>query len=87
LERNMKSDKLGPIPLLKQAFDMAVREDGWAFLAAVGIHLSQLDPGFDPRTYGFKQLLQLIKAYPNIFEFKEYHPKLGSPTYSIRIKE
>ena len=85
MKRNEKSEKSGPIPLLKQAFDMAVREDGWALLSSVGLNLSQLDPGFDPRTYGFKQLSQLIKAYPNIFELKEYEPKAGSPIFSIRL--
>jgi hypothetical protein len=39
-----------PTPLLKQAFDIAVQEDGWAFLGTLGHHLRQLDPGFDART-------------------------------------
>ncbi len=84
-EKNEKSDKSDPIPLLKQAFDMAVREDGWAPLSDVGHHLRQLDPSFDPRTYRFKQLLQLITAYPNLFEIKEYEPKSGPPIFSIRL--
>lgn len=59
-----------PIPLLKQAFEMAVGEDGWAQLGTIGTFLLQLDPGFDPRTYGFKQLSQLIKAYSKLFEVR-----------------
>jgi uncharacterized LabA/DUF88 family protein len=82
LEKNEKSD---PIPLLKQAFEMAVREDEWALLSDVGLHLRQLDPGFDPRTYRYKQLLQLITAYPKIFELKKYEPKAGPPIFSIRL--
>jgi uncharacterized LabA/DUF88 family protein len=59
-----------PLPLLKQAFEMAVGEDGWAQLGTIGTFLLQLDPGFDPRTYGFKQLSQLIKAYSKLFEVR-----------------
>ena len=59
-----------PLPLLKQAFEMAVGEDGWAQLGSIGTFLLQLDPGFDPRTYGFKQLSQLIRAYSKLFEVR-----------------
>ncbi|MBQ6480314.1 MAG: NYN domain-containing protein, partial [Anaerolineaceae bacterium] len=54
-----------PIPLLKKAFDLAAQENGWAFLGSLGHHLRQLDPGFDSRTFGFKQLSLLIQAYPD----------------------
>ncbi len=50
------------MPLFKRAFDLAVQDDGWAFLGALGHHLRQLDPGFDPRTYGYKQLSLLVKG-------------------------
>ena len=45
-----------PLPLLMRAFDLAVQDDGWAFLGVMGSHIRQLDPSFDPRTYGYKQL-------------------------------
>jgi len=51
-----------PLPLLKNAFDLAEQEDGWAFLGTLGGRLRQLDPGFDSRTYGFNQLSQLVKS-------------------------
>ncbi len=65
-----KAKILEPIPILKEAFEMALREDGWAHLGTMGDYLRQLDPGFDPRSYGFKQLSQLVKAHSNIFELK-----------------
>jgi NYN domain/OST-HTH/LOTUS domain len=61
--------KISP-DVFKRAFDLAVQEDGWAFLGTLGSHLRQLDPGFDPRTYGYKQLSLLIKGHPEIFEIK-----------------
>jgi uncharacterized LabA/DUF88 family protein len=75
------------LSLLKNAFDMAVQEDGWAFLGAMGNHLRQLDPGFDSRTYGHKQLSQLIKAYPNKFEIKEKKSKSGPSIINVKFKE
>jgi len=75
------------LPLLKEAFEMAVREDGWSHLADFGSRLLQLDPGFDPRTYGYKQLSQLIKAYPNIFEIKSNKVKKGPTILYVKLKE
>ncbi len=86
-EKNEKTDKSDPIPLLKQAFDMAVREDGWALLSDLGLDLRELDPSFDPRTYGFKQLSELIKEYSNIFEINEYKHKSGPTIFSLKFKE
>ena len=53
-----------------QAIEMAVMEDGWALLGTVGNNMRKLDPAFDSRTYGHKQLSLLIKSEPNIFETK-----------------
>jgi hypothetical protein len=67
-ERGEPGPKFDPVPLLKGAFDMAVHEDGWANLGEIGFYLRQLDPGFDPRTYGFKQLSQLINSQKVLFD-------------------
>jgi hypothetical protein len=77
--------KFDPVPLLRGAFDMAVQEDGWANLGTIGFYLRQVDPGFDPRTYGFKQLSQLIKAYPDLFEIK-FQEESGQTTVYVRLK-
>jgi uncharacterized LabA/DUF88 family protein len=73
--------------LLKNAYDMAVQEDGWAFLGAIGNHLRQLDPGFDSRTYGYKQLSQLIKAYPKNFDIKEQKSRSGPSIINVKLME
>jgi uncharacterized LabA/DUF88 family protein len=83
IERNKKID---PIPLLKGAFEMAVQEDGWANLATMGIYLHQLDPGFDPRTYGFKQLNQLIRNFPGRFELR-FHEEDGRSVVYVKDRE
>lgn len=75
-----------PMPLLEQAFDMAVQEDGWARLDLIGSALYQLDPGFDPRTYGQRQLSRLIKSLKDQFEMKSQ--ELNSSTLIlVKMKE
>ena len=76
-----------PLPLLKNAFDMAEQEDGWAFLGTLGGRLRQLDPGFDSRTYGFNSLSQLVKAQKNTFEIKENKSRSGPSLIYIRLKD
>ena len=76
-----------PLPLLKNAFDLAEQEDGWAFLGTLGGRLRQLDPGFDSRTYGFNQLSQLVKAQKDTFEIKENKSRSGPSLIYIKLKE
>ncbi len=75
-----------PMPLLGQAFDMAVQEDGWARLDLMGTALYQLDPGFDPRTYGQRQLSRLIRSLKDTFEVRSQEMD-GSTLFLVRIKE
>ena len=73
-------------PLFKSAFDVAMQDDGWTFLGALGHHLRQLDPGFDPRTYGYKQLSLLVKGHPEMFEIKPARGKGAAQIY-VKLKK
>jgi len=75
-----------PMPLLEQAFDMAVQEDGWARLDVMGSNLYQLDPGFDPRTYGQKQLSRLVGNFKDTFEMR-IQENDGSTLFYVKMKE
>jgi hypothetical protein len=86
-DREDKTGKYDPVPLLKGALDMAVHEDGWANLGEIGFYLRQLDPGFDPRTYGFKQLSQLIKSQQTLFEVQSRGDEAGGAAIYIRMRE
>ncbi|MBF8962037.1 NYN domain-containing protein [Pontibacter sp. FD36] len=73
-----------PVPMLKEAFQMAVGEDGWAHLGAIGTSLRLLDPAFDPRTFGYSQLIQLIKAHKDLFTIRKEDDKGSSAVYVKR---
>jgi uncharacterized LabA/DUF88 family protein len=80
------SEEPDPMPMLSQAYEMAVGQDGWAPLAGMGNALYQLDPSFDPRTYGHKQLSRLIKSLKDQFDMRS-HEIAGSPIIFVRTKE
>ncbi|MGZ5453451.1 MAG: NYN domain-containing protein [Candidatus Aminicenantales bacterium] len=86
-KREDEGPKFDPVPLLKGAFDMAVHEDGWANLGEIGFYLRQLDPGFDPRTYGFKQLSQLINSQKTLFDVHSRGEEGGGAAIYIRLRE
>ncbi|MBO9368299.1 MAG: NYN domain-containing protein [Chloroflexi bacterium] len=75
-----------PLPLLRKAYEMAAREDGWARLDAMGSALYQLDPGFDPRTYGHRQLSRLVGSLKEVFEMRT-HEIDGSTLFYVRLRE
>ena len=73
--------------LLKSAFDLAVQDDGWAFLGVLGSRLRQLDPGFDSRTYGYKQLSLLIRAHSDVFAIRQVKNPDGNSAIYVRPKD
>ncbi|MEJ5239896.1 MAG: NYN domain-containing protein [Anaerolineales bacterium] len=75
-----------PLPLLRRAYEMAVREDGWARLDAMGSALYQLDPSFDPRTYGHRQLSRLVGSLKEVFEMRSREID-GSTLFYVRLRE
>jgi uncharacterized LabA/DUF88 family protein len=71
LNKEEKPEAPDPLPILLQGFELAAKEEEWAYLASMGNALRQLDPAFDPRTYGHQKLQSLIKDYPKTFVLKK----------------
>ena len=86
-QENTKINSPELVALLRNAFEVAVQDNGWASLGALGNHLRQLDPSFDSRTYGFRQLSSLIHAHPDLFEYKEAKKKDGNNIITVKMKE
>ena len=68
--REEKSDVSDPLNLLLEGFNLAAKEEEWIHLSSLGLVLRQLEPAFDPRTYGHQKLQSLIKQYPQTFTLK-----------------
>ncbi|TBZ50383.1 NYN domain-containing protein [Rhizobium leguminosarum bv. viciae] len=48
-------------PIIKKVIGQMETEDGWVPLGAVGTQLANLASDFDPRTYGFRKLSDLVR--------------------------
>ena len=68
-------------PIIKKVIAQMETEDGWVPLGAVGKQLANMASDFDPRTFGFRKLSDLIRK-TNSFEID--HPEGG--TIRIRTK-
>ncbi|ARO27245.1 Maebl [Rhizobium sp. S9] len=68
-------------PIIKRVIAQMETEDGWIPLGAVGTQLANLASDFDPRTFGFKKLSDLVKK-TNAFEVDHAE---GRP-FRIRLK-
>lgn len=75
-----------PMPVLSQAFEMAVGQDGWARLDVMGNAIYQVDPGFDPRTYGHKQLSRMLNKLRDKFEMRTKDLD-GQLIFYVKMKE
>jgi len=73
------------ISLLCDAVDDAADDSGWANPGMVGQLVANKLPDFDPRSYGFKKLGELIRA-TEAFEIKEDDPLTGTRGMFIRNK-
>jgi uncharacterized LabA/DUF88 family protein len=79
------ADPLQPVsaavPIINKVIAQMESEDGWVPLGEVGGRLSNLASDFDPRTFGFRKLSDLVRK-TNSFEIER--PKGG--LMRIRIK-
>ena len=71
--------------VVSQAVTASAGEDGWAFLGAVGVAVRKLDPAFDPRTFGHKQLSALVKSKPAVFRTRVSKNEHGSSVIDVRL--
>ena len=67
--------------MVTNAVALAQEEDGWALLSRVGNLMRQMDPAFDPRSYGMPgaRLSPLVKSRPDLFEISwgaDGHPMI-----------
>jgi uncharacterized LabA/DUF88 family protein len=51
--------------VIDKAFDISSGEDEVAYISQMGINLRRIDPSFDTRAFGFKNLTRLLENLPN----------------------
>ena len=63
---------------------VSIDDRGFVYMGELGIALRKLDPGFDPRTYGFASSTKLFKSLTNFFDFED---RDGGSSVYIRLKK
>ena len=81
LKRDRKLDTL-----LREAVDSASDDSGWASLGAVGNNLVRLASDFDPRSWGFRKLKDLVAAHPDYQLDERTPPGGGTSNLLVRSK-
>jgi len=84
-KQKAKTGILHPLKkLIINSINDLAEEDGWVFLSSLGNHIIKKDPSFDPRNYGFKKLVDIIK---NIGEITIEERAIGKNAHLyVRVK-
>lgn len=85
ISTKIKSDNKALLALVRNAVEDTTNEAGWSYLGSIGQNLINKAPEFDPRSYGYKKLLDLIESLGE-FEFKYSDPLSGSQAVHVRLK-
>ena len=75
----------GDWSLVIRAAADAAQDDGWAQLSGVGTLLRNLDPAFDPRTFGHKRLRTLVESRQDLFDVRVSSDQ-GPAVIDIRLR-
>ena len=81
----IKHDEKALLTLVQNAVEDTTNEAGWSYMGAIGQNLINKLPEFDPRSYGYKKLVDLIEGL-GAFEFKYSDPLSGSQSIHVRLK-
>lgn len=83
LPKNKITNKPIDLKILMNAFEMAVDDNGLAYMGEIGVALRKIDPSFDSRTYGFASITSLFKKLADLFEL--VYQDSGSSLY-VKLK-
>ena len=84
VEKQVESPSQLPVHIIKQVFDNQDAE--WITVASLGSQLKLMKTDFDPRTYGFKRLNDLVKGFPKIFEYDERTLENGHKHLYVKLR-
>lgn len=73
------------INFIKSTINDVADESGWAFLGEVGTLILKKQPNFDPRNYGFKKLVQLMKSIEDVEVDERQSDSKGTRHVYVRV--
>lgn len=70
--------------LVRRAYEASDEDsDGWLLLAHLGQTIRRDNPDFDPRSYNYTNLLDILRSYPEMFEVRSNDKT--PPVYWMRL--
>ena len=70
--------------IIDKAFNISINEEEEVHIAQVGLSLRKIDPSFDPRAYGFKNLTKLFESLPKYEVIKNEVNGLNHPLVKLK---
>ncbi len=70
--------------LIDKAFEISVNENDEVSIAQVGLNIRKIDPSFDPRAYGFKNLTKLFQSLDKYEVEKNVVNGLNQPLVKLK---
>lgn len=72
--------------LINKAYEMSISEGEETHISSIGLNLRKIDPSFDPRAFGYKNLTQLFKNLKNYEVINNENGGLNHPLVKKRGK-
>jgi hypothetical protein len=72
------------LSIIDKAFEISTNEEDEAYISHVGTNLRKIDPSFDSRTYGFRNLTKLFESISKYQVVKNEVNGLNHPL--VRLK-
>ena len=70
--------------IIDKAFEISIHEEDEVYIAKVGLNIIKIDPSFDSRSYGFKNLTQLFKSLPKYEVVRNVVKGLNQPLVKLK---
>lgn len=70
--------------IINKAFDISANEDDEAYISTIGANLRKIDPSFDSRTYGFRNLTKLFESIDKYQVVKNIVNGLNHPLVKLK---
>jgi hypothetical protein len=89
--KQTKTEKVVPaiasdLSIIDKAFDISTNEEEETRISTVGLNLRKIDPSFDPRTFGFKNLTSLFESIKKYQVVKNEVNGLNYPLVKLKTK-
>ncbi len=83
-EEVLKESPTLDLELIDRAFEISSDEEEEIHIAKIGASLRKIDPSFDPRSYGFRNLTELFKSLKKYQVIKNEVKGLNYPLVKLR---